>query len=63
MAHNPSIIDWSSAARRDVEQFMHDEILESLPSVPDRDALILSSAPSSTTTRRIVDTRAVHRCS
>jgi len=40
MAHNPSIIDWSSAARRDVEQFMHDEFLESLPSVPDRDALI-----------------------
>ena len=33
-------IDWSLAARRDVEQFMHDEFLGSLPSIPDRDALI-----------------------
>ena len=39
MAHNPAI-DWSLAARRDVEQFMHDEFHESLPSTPDRDALI-----------------------
>ena len=33
-------IDWSLAARHDVEQFMHDEFLGSLPSIPDRDALI-----------------------
>ena len=40
MAHNPPTVDWSPAARRDVEQLMHDEFLESLPNVPDRDALV-----------------------
>jgi transglutaminase-like putative cysteine protease len=40
VADTLTTVDWPLAARGEVEQLMHDEFPGSLPSVPDRDALI-----------------------